>query len=71
MKTWQKFTAEVFGTFILVGVGTGAILGIKQAGETLIIRVALAFGLAPITAWYSVARVSGGHLAPARSFAPA
>ncbi len=29
MKTWQKYTAEAFGTFILVGIGTGAILGIK------------------------------------------
>ena len=55
----------------LVGIGTGAILGIKQAGEILIIDVAPTLGLAPITALYSVAWVSGGQLAPARSFAPA
>ena len=64
MKTGQKYTAEAFGTFILVGIGTGAILGIKQAGEPLIIGVALAFGLALITALYSVAPVSGGHFNP-------
>ncbi len=64
MKTWQKYTAEAFGTFILVGIGTGAMLGIKQAGEPLIIGVALAFGLALITALYSVAPVSGGHFNP-------
>lgn len=69
MKTWQKYAAEVFGTFVLVGVGTGAILGIKQTGEPLIIGVALAFGLALITALYSVARVSGGHFNPAVSLA--
>ena len=64
MKTWQKYAAEVFGTFMLVGIGTGAILGIKQAGEPLIIGVSLAFGFALITALYSLARVSGGHFNP-------
>jgi len=69
MKTWQKYAAEVFGTFMLVGIGTGAILGIKQAGEPLIIGVSLAFGLALITALYSLARVSGGHFNPVVSLA--
>jgi len=64
MKTWQKYAAEVFGTFMLVGIGTGALIGIKQAGEPFIIGVSLAFGLALITALYSVARVSGGHFNP-------
>lgn len=64
MKTWQKYAAEVFGTFMLVGIGTGAILGIKEAGEPVIIGVSLAFGLALITALYSLARVSGGHFNP-------
>jgi len=64
MKTWQKYAAEVFGTFVLVGIGTGAILGMKQSGEPLIVGVSLAFGLALITALYSVARVSGGHFNP-------
>ncbi|MBU1227634.1 MAG: aquaporin [Actinobacteria bacterium] len=69
MKTWQKYAAEVFGTFMLVGIGTGAILGIKEAGEPVIMGVALAFGLALVTALYSLARVSGGHFNPAVTLA--
>ena len=64
MRTWQKYAAEVFGTFVLVGVGTGAILGVKGAGEPVVIGVSLAFGLALITALYSVGSVSGGHFNP-------
>jgi len=64
MKAWQKYAAEVFGTFVLVGVGTGAILGVKGAGEPVVIGVSLAFGLALITALYSVGSVSGGHFNP-------
>jgi MIP family channel proteins len=67
--TWQRYAAEVFGTFVLVGVGTGAIVGITRAGEPLIMGVALAFGLALTTALYSVGKVSDGHFNPAVTLA--
>lgn len=67
MKTWQKYAAEALGTFILVGIGTGAILGAAFAQEDLIVPVSLAFGFALIAALYTVGRVSGGHFNPAVS----
>ncbi|MBM3696830.1 MAG: aquaporin, partial [Actinobacteria bacterium] len=27
MKAWQKYAAEAFGTFVLVGIGCGVVLG--------------------------------------------
>ncbi|MCB2223635.1 MAG: aquaporin [Actinobacteria bacterium] len=69
MKSWQKYVAEVFGTFVLVGVGTGAILGIGGAGEPVIMGVALAFGLALAAALFTVGDVSGGHFNPAVTLA--
>ena len=69
MKTWQKCAAEIFGTFVLVGIGTGAIPGVGVTGDPLVITVSLAFGVALVTALYSVGRVSGGHFNPAISLA--
>jgi MIP family channel proteins len=65
LTTWQKYAAEVFGTFVLVGIGTGAILGIiSSAGEPVIISVSAAFGLALVVGLYTVGGVSGGHFNP-------
>lgn len=36
MKTWQKYAAEFYGTFVLVGVGMGAILGVNALYFNLI-----------------------------------
>jgi aquaporin Z len=63
VSNWQKYAAEVYGTFVLVGVGTGAILAAQ--GDYVV--VALAFGLALIAGLYTVGRVSGGHFNPAVS----
>ena len=68
MKTWQKYAAEFFGTFILVGGGTGAIIGSGMGGGD-ITTVALGFGLALTVALFAVGRVSGGHFNPAVSLA--
>lgn len=68
MQTWQKYAAEVYGTFVLVGIGTGAILGAVATGGG-VITVALAFGLALIAGLYTVGRISGGHFNPAVSLA--
>jgi aquaporin Z len=67
MKAWQKYSAEALGTFILVGIGTGSILAVQFAQEPSLVAVSLAFGLALITALYTVGRVSGGHFNPAVS----
>lgn len=64
VENWQKYAAEVYGTFVLVGVGTGAIL---TGGDT--VAISLAFGLALIAGLYTVGRVSGGHFNPAVSLA--
>jgi aquaporin Z len=68
MKTWQKYAAEFFGTFVLVGGGTGAIIGAGVGGGD-ILAISLGFGLALIVALYAVGRVSGGHFNPAVSLA--
>jgi aquaporin Z len=67
MKTWQKYAAEVLGTFILVGIGTGTILAVGFAQEDGVVAISLAFGFALIAALYVVGRVSGGHFNPAVS----
>ena len=64
MDNWQKYAAEVYGTFVLVGIGTGAILGASVAGGG-IIEISFAFGLALVAALYTVGRISGGHFNPA------
>jgi len=68
MKIWQKYAAEFLGTFILVGGGTGAIIGAGLGGGD-ILAISLGFGLALLVALYAVGRVSGGHFNPAVSLA--
>jgi aquaporin Z len=41
MKTWQKYAAELYGTFVLVGVGCGAVIGSKFFAGNLITAIAL------------------------------
>lgn len=67
MGNWQKYAAEAYGTFVLVGIGTGAILGAQIAGGG-IVEISLAFGLALVAGLYTVGSVSGGHFNPAVSF---
>lgn len=68
MKIFQKYAAEFFGTFILVGGGTGAVIGggLTQEG---VLAVSLGFGLALMVALYAFAGISGGHFNPAVSLA--
>jgi len=65
MKIFQKYAAEFFGTFILVGGGTGAV--ISSGGNVL--SIGLGFGLALMVALYALAGISGGHFNPAVSLA--
>ena len=63
MENWQKYAAEAYGTFVLVGVGTGALL--VSQGDLVV--TSFAFGFALIAGLYTVGRVSGGHFNPAVS----
>jgi aquaporin Z len=59
----NRLGAEFLGTFWLVlgGCGTAVIAG----GDVGFLGVALAFGLAVLTAAYAVGHISGGHFNPA------
>ena len=61
----KKFVAELIGTFMLVFIGTGAVVfgnGLNGLGH---LGIAFAFGLAIVVAAYSIGTVSGAHLNPA------
>ena len=65
----KKFVAELIGMFMLVFVGTGAVVfgnGLDGLGH---LGIAFAFGLAIVVAAYSIGTVSGAHLNPAVSIA--
>ena len=62
----RKLTAEVFGTFCLVFVGTGAIVINDVSGGTVShVGIALTFGLIVLAMIYALGDVSGCHLNPA------
>jgi aquaporin Z len=64
MKQWQKYAAELLGTFVLVFVGSVAIL---DGGG--IVGIAFGFGLALLAGLYAFGEVSGGHFNPIVSLA--
>ncbi len=62
----RKLTAELFGTFALVFVGTGAIVVNDVSGGTIShIGIAFTFGLIVLAMIYTLGDVSGCHLNPA------
>jgi aquaporin Z len=65
MKTSQKFTAELIGTFVLVLGGCGT--AIFAGGAVGFLGVALAFGLTVVAMAYGIGHISGAHLNPAVS----
>jgi aquaporin Z len=72
MKDWQKYLAEVCGTFVLVFVGSLSLVGLFQApdlGTGGQVVVPFAFGLGLLAALYAFGEVSGGHFNPAVSLA--
>jgi aquaporin Z len=68
MDTWQKYAAELLGTFVLVFGGTTAIIAATGSGLQLVV-IAFAFGLALLAGLYAFGEVSGGHYNPAVSLA--
>src|ERR671930_1107078 len=68
MRAWQKYAAELLGTFVLVFVGSLAILA---SGGDSAARVAIAFGfgIALLAGLFAFGEVSGGHFNPIVSLA--
>lgn len=68
----QKYLGEFIGTFALVFAGTGSIIVNDTSGGAVIyVGVAMTFGLIVMAMIYSVGKVSGASMNPARSLAPA
>lgn len=67
----RLFLAELLGTFILVGIGLGAVAQytLMAPDHRDFISVALAFGFALVIAIVVVGRISGAHLNPAVTLA--
>jgi aquaporin Z len=62
----RRLAAELFGTFVLVFAGTGAIVfDSVNPGKIGHIGIALTFGLVVLVMAYAVGSVSGAHLNPA------
>ena len=61
-RSMRKYWAEGIGTFWLVFAGIGTVLLDTVTGN---IGIAVAFGLAVVTAAYAIGRISGGHYNPA------
>jgi aquaporin Z len=64
----NKYLAELVGTFILVIVGSMAMISAGSIGTPLL-TVPFGFGLGYLAAYYSVGHVSGGHFNPAVTLA--
>ena len=62
----RRFTAELFGTFVLVfgGVGSAVLAGDKIGN----VGIALAFGLCLLVMVYTIGPISGCHINPAVTF---
>jgi len=67
VKQWQRYAAELLGTFILVFVGTASIVGVVRSGGPVLLVAPFAFGLALMAGLYAFGEVSGGHFNPAVS----
>ena len=69
MKQWQRYLAELFGTFILVFGGTTSLLAALHWGGGGYVEfiVPFGFGLSLMAGLYAFAEVSGGHFNPAVS----
>lgn len=65
----QKLTAEFLGTYILIFVGTGAIIVESLTGALSHLGVGLVFGMAVVFLIYTFGHISGAHMNPAVTLA--
>jgi len=65
----KKYLSELIGTFILVFVGTGAIMINDIIGELTNLGISLSFGLVVMVVIYSIGDISGAHINPAVTIA--
>lgn len=66
----QKYYAEIFGTFILLFCGAGAIVTNQASGGTVThVGIALVFGLVVTAIIYAIGEISGAHINPAVTIA--
>ena len=66
MANYEKIASELFGTFVLVFAGTGAIVTNDLSGGAVThVGIALTFGLVVLAMIYTLGEVSGAHLNPA------
>ena len=79
LKTWRAVAAEFIATGLFVFLGTGSVVvalnvigeGGSYSDPSFIISVAMAHGLAIALLVAATARISGGHINPAVTFAAA
>ncbi|WP_228030709.1 MIP/aquaporin family protein [Gimesia benthica] len=66
----QKYYAEIFGTFILLFCGAGAIVTNQVSEGTVThVGIALVFGLVVTAIIYAIGEISGAHINPAVTIA--
>ncbi len=66
----NKYISEFIGTFVLVFVGTGAIIANDASlGAITHVGISLTFGFAVLAMIYTIGDISGAHINPAVSFA--
>ncbi|WP_299461235.1 aquaporin [uncultured Gimesia sp.] len=66
----QKYYAEIFGTFILLFSGAGAIVTNQVSHGTVThVGIALVFGMVVTSVIYAIGEISGAHINPAVTIA--
>jgi aquaporin TIP len=74
LKTWRAVAAEFIATGMFVFIGVGSVIAARFAGAAdaaFIVSVAIAHGLGILLAVTVAAKISGGHINPAVTFAMA